>query len=505
MRYVSTRGPGPLVAFRDALMAGQAADGGLLMPETLPDVSGVLESWRGLSYPALAFEILRRFADDMPEDDLRTLVDRSYAPARNGTGFDTPEVAPLVPMGDLYLLELFHGPTLAFKDLPLQLLGHLFDYELERSGETLNVLGATSGDTGSAAIAALRGKANVRVFILFPEGRTSRLQELQMTTVPDDNVHCISVEGTFDDCQRIMKSLFNDAAFKTRWRLGAVNSVNCVRLLAQVVYYFHAWLRLPSDGSDARAGFSVPTGNFGDVFAGFLAARMGLPIERLILATNENDILDRFFRTGVYRRGEVRRTPSPSMDIQVASNFERFLWWRLNGDGAAVRDFMAAFDAEGEARLEAHGGRIGSGRIVSGRADRAETLATIERWYRRTGRVLDPHTAVGVKVAEDLRGAAPTVCLATAHPGKFPDTVPAGAAAEHPKLAGLGALPSRKVVVPNDPERVARHIESVCSRGSGRTAGGGRPAVRRPVGDGVRAAAAQTEGNKAPAAAATDR
>jgi len=476
MRYVSTRGSGPPVAFRTALMAGQAADGGLLMPETLPDVSGELESWQGLSYPALAFEILRRFTDDIPEADLRALVDRAYAgpPAGSdcgggrGVGFDTSEVAPLAPLGDLHLLELFHGPTLAFKDLALQLLGHLFDYELARSGETLNVLGATSGDTGSAAIAALRGKSNVRVFILFPEGRTSRLQELQMTTAPDANVHCIAVEGTFDDCQRIMKTLFNDAAFKGRWRLGAVNSVNCVRLLAQVVYYFFAWLRLapPVGGGGARrrVSFSVPTGNFGDVFAGFLAAEMGLPVERLTLATNENDILDRFFRTGVYRRGEVRRTPSPSMDIQVASNFERFVWWRLDRDGSAVRDFMAAFEAEGEARLEPNeDGSAGSCRIASGRADRAETFATIERWYRRVGRVLDPHTAVGVKVAEELRGAEPTVCLATAHPGKFPDTAPAGAAVGHPKLAGLDDLPARKVVVANDPEQVARYIESACS------------------------------------------
>ncbi len=463
MRYVSTRGTGPPVPFRAALMAGQAADGGLLMPERLPDVSKHLESWRGLSYPALAFEILRRFTDDIPEDDLRALVDRSYAPVRSGTGFDTTEVAPLVPMGDLYLLELFHGPTLAFKDLALQLLGHLFDYELERSGETLNVLGATSGDTGGAAIAALRGKPNVRVFILFPEGRTSRLQELQMTTVTDANVHCIAVEGTFDDCQRIMKALFDDGAFKARWRLGAINSVNCVRLLAQVVYYFHAWLRLPPALARGKASFSVPTGNFGDVFAGFLAAEMGLPTERLILATNENDILDRFFRTGVYRRGEVRRTPSPSMDIQVASNFERYLWWRLDGDGAAVRAFMSTFDSKGEARLEPGGERPGDNRIVSGRADRGETLAAIERWYRKAGRVLDPHTAVGVKVAEELRGLAPTVCLATAHPGKFPDTAPAGAEVGHERLAGLDVLPVRKVVVPNDAARVARHLESVCS------------------------------------------
>ena len=464
MRYVSTRGSGAPVGFRAALMAGQARDGGLLMPERLPDVSGFLPRWRELSYPELAFEILRRFADDVPEPDLRTIVDRSYAPACNGSGFDTPEVAPVVPLGDLYLLELFHGPTLAFKDLALQLLGNLFDYELERSGETLNVLGATSGDTGSAAIAALRGKSNVRVFILFPEGRTSRLQELQMTTVPDANVHCIAVEGTFDDCQRIMKSLFNDAAFKAKWRLGAINSVNCVRLLAQVVYYFHAWLRLAPALPDGRLSFSVPTGNFGDVFAGFIAAGMGLPVERLILATNENDILDRFFRTGVYRRGEVRRTLSPSMDIQVASNFERYLWWRLGRDGAGVRSFMTAFEADGEARLD--GARAGSeeaGRLVSGSADRAATLDAIERWYRKTGRVLDPHTAVGVRVAEEQKGDAPTVCLATAHPGKFPDTAPAGAVVGHPRLAGLDELPARKVVVPNDAGRVARHIEAVCA------------------------------------------
>ena len=464
MRYVSTRGTGEPVPFRAALMAGQATDGGLLMPERLPDFSGRIESWRGLPYPALAFEILRHFADDVPEPELRAIIDRSYAPARNGTGFDTPEIAPVVPFGDLFLLELFHGPTLAFKDLALQLLGHLFDYELATSGETLNVLGATSGDTGSAAIAALKGKSNVRVFILFPEGRTSRLQELQMTTVPDANVHCIAVEGTFDDCQRIMKTLFNDAGFKARWRLGAINSVNCVRLLAQVVYYVHAWLRLPPGLlADAKVSFSVPTGNFGDVFAGFLAAEMGLPVARLILATNENDILDRFFRTGVYRRGEVRRTLSPSMDIQVASNFERFLWWRLGEDGSGVRDFMAAFEADGEARLGNEPARPGTERIVSGRADRDETRAAIERWYRRTGRVLDPHTAVGVKVAEEVQDGSPTVCLATAHPGKFPDSAPAGARIGHPRLVGLEDLPARKVVVPNDAQRVARHIEAVCS------------------------------------------
>ena len=463
MQFVSTRGSGAPVGFRAALMAGQAEDGGLLMPERLPDVSGHLESWQGLSYPDLAFEILRRFTDDVPESDLRAIVDRSYAPSRNGSGFDTAEIAPVVPMGDLYLLELFHGPTLAFKDLALQLLGHLFDYELECSGETLNVLGATSGDTGSAAIAALRGKANVRVFILFPEGRTSRLQELQMTTVPDGNVHCIAVKGTFDDCQSIMKTLFNDAPFKARWRLGAINSVNCVRLLAQVVYYFHAWLRLAPDHAGARVSFSVPTGNFGDIFAGFLAAEMGLPVERLILATNENDILDRFFRTGVYRRGEVRRTLSPSMDIQVASNFERYLWWRLGRDGTAVRSFMAAFEGAGEARSGDGPVRPGSGRLVSGSANRAATVATIERWFRKTGRVLDPHTAVGVKVAEELRGDAPTVCLATAHPGKFPAAAPAGAEVAHPRLAGLDDLPARKVVVPNDAGRVARHIEAVCT------------------------------------------
>ena len=265
MRYVSTRGSGPAVAFRTALMAGQAADGGLLMPERLPDVSGELASWRGLSYPALAFEILRRFTDDIRRptfgprrSDLRRVPGRDrFRGGVRHRGSRPPRIARRY----LHLLELFHGPTLAFKDLALQLLGNLFDYGLRRSGETLNVLGATSGDTGSAAIAALKGKSNVRVFILFPEGRTSRLQELQMTTVPDANVHCIAVEGTFDDCQRIMKTLFNDAAFKSRWRLGAINSVNCARLLAQVVYYFHAWLRLaPSvrDGPERESELQRP-------------------------------------------------------------------------------------------------------------------------------------------------------------------------------------------------------------------------------------------------------
>ena len=281
-----------------------------------------------------------------------------------------------------------------------------------------------------------------------------------MTTVPDANVHCLAIDGTFDDCQGIVKRLFNDTAFKARMRLGAINSINCARLLAQIVYYVHAWLRLPAG---ARAvNFSVPTGNFGDVFAGFLAAEMGVPVDRLILATNENDMLDRFFRTGVYRRGEVRRTPSPSMDIQAASNFERYLWLRLGRDADAVRAFIAEFERRGEARLDSEAPDAGT-RFVSGRANRAETLATIGRWHRDTGYLLDPHTAVGVKVALEMRTDAPTVCLATAHPGKFPATAPDGADVGHPRLDALESLPARKRVLPNDARRVAREIEAVCA------------------------------------------
>ncbi|MEE4361330.1 MAG: threonine synthase [Pseudomonadales bacterium] len=443
MRYVSTRGETPPQRFQDAVLMGLAPDGGLLVPETIPDVRAHLDAWRGLSFPELATEIITLFCDDIPRADLEALVRRSYAT------FDTPDVAPLVPVGDLQVLELWHGPTLAFKDVALQLLGNLFEYILDARGETLNILGATSGDTGSAAIAGTRGRRNIDVFVMYPQGRTSRIQELQMTTVPDANVHMLAIDGSFDDCQAILKSTFRDLPFKEQFHLGAVNSVNWARVLAQIVYYFHAALALRDDGGPVT--FSVPTGNFGDIFAGWLAARMGLPIDRLVLATNENDILSVFFNSGVYRRGQVHFTVSPSMDIQVASNFERFLYYRLGEDPVRLAREMAAFAASGELVLD-DGEAIDP--LIRARAVGAdETLATIRETWSSAHYLLDPHTAVGVAAGRALRTEAPLVCLATAHPAKFPESVLRAVGedlAHHPKVDGLAELPTRSTPLPAD-------------------------------------------------------
>ena len=307
MKYVSTRGGVAPVRFKDAVMMGLASDGGLVVPEAVPDVSAKLSTWSGLTYPELAFEVIRVFSDDINDEDLKRMTRESYA------GFGHADVAPLREVGSLQVLELFHGPTLAFKDFALQFLGELFSHILLERGQTLNILGATSGDTGSAAIHAMRGRPGIRVLIMFPDGRTSPLQELQMTTVLDNNIFNLAVDGSFDDCQQLLKSVFNDLPFKQTFSLGAVNSVNWARVLAQVVYYFWAWYQLRCP---AEFDVTVPTGNFGNIFAGYLAKKMGLPLGRLNLATNDNDILARFFRSGIYERGPVHFSLSPAMDIQ---------------------------------------------------------------------------------------------------------------------------------------------------------------------------------------------
>jgi threonine synthase len=325
MKYISTRGGIQPISFKDAVIMGLATDGGLLLPESYPTVSHAeLSAWRSLSYQQLAFEIISRYVDDIPAADLKQLIHRSYAT------FVHPEVTPLVRQNGVWILELFHGVTLAFKDVALQLLGNIFEYILAERQERLNIIGATSGDTGSAAIHGVRGKKGINIFILHPYGKTSPVQAMQMTTVTDDNVHNIAIRGTFDDCQNIIKTLFNDLEFKEKYSMGAVNSINWARVLAQVVYYFYAWLRVKETG-DEPVCFSVPTGNFGDIFAGYVAKRMGLPIEKLLLATNENNILTRFINDGDYSLVDVVATVSPSMDIQVASNFERYLY-HLFGD-----------------------------------------------------------------------------------------------------------------------------------------------------------------------------
>ncbi len=451
--YISTRGAVQPMGFAEAVMMGMADDGGLLLPAAIPRVRDRLDHWQSLEYPALACEILGLYiGDDVAPGILRALVRRSYA------AFDHPEVTPVREVGPVHVLELYHGPTLAFKDVALQFLGNLFEQFLAETGRTLNILGATSGDTGSAAIHGVRGKAGIHIFIMHPHRRVSRIQELQMTSVLDPNVHNIAIRGTFDDGQRVLKEIFSDLPFKTAYRLGAVNSVNWTRVLAQIVYYFYAAFRVRErTGADA-VQVCVPTGNFGDIFAGWLAWRMGAPIRRLVLATNENDILARFFRTGVYARGEVRHTLSPSMDIQVASNFERYLFYRVGQDPAAVRELIDRFTRTGRLKLP------GADPVfAAGSADRNATLEAIRRYWRRWHFLPDPHTAVGLAVAESfLDPETPMICLATAHPAKFPEAIRDAlgdeVAATHERTGALFGRPTRCVVLPATREDVERFI-----------------------------------------------
>ncbi len=421
MRYISTRGGITPIPFKDAVMMGLASDGGLLLPESYPTVTrDQLESWRGLTYPELAFKIISCYVDDIPSNDLKELINRSYE------SFSHPEVTPLVKKDGVYILELFHGVTLAFKDVALQFLGNLFEYILAERNQILNIIGATSGDTGSAAIHGVRGKKGISIFILHPYGKTSAVQALQMTSVTDANVHNIALRGTFDDCQNMVKELFGDLEFKEKYSLGAVNSINWARVLAQVVYYFYAWLRV-TDGSEETGSpvhFSVPTGNFGDIFAGYVAKRMGLPAHTLLLATNENNILTRFINAADYSLGEVVATVSPSMDIQVASNFERYLFHLFAENSARVKEAFVELKEHG--RILCTSDEMAQVRkdFCSVSVNQAATLQTIRDFYGNTGYLLDPHTAVGVKAALDLLPPdSARVCLATAHPAKFSETV----------------------------------------------------------------------------------
>lgn len=445
------------VGFLDAVMTGLAPDGGLLLPESLPNVAERLEEWAHLSYQELAFEVMSLFTTDMPDEDLKALVDKSYAT------FRSPEVTPLMPVGNLHILELWHGPTLAFKDVALQFLGNLFEYILKKRGGELNILGATSGDTGSAAICGVRGKDNINIFIMHPKGRTSPIQEKQMTSVLDSNVFNLAVEGTFDDCQHLMKTIFADVDFKTEHSLGSVNSVNWARVLAQTVYYFYSFFRVQERTGASEVQFSVPTGNFGDILAGYLAVQMGLPAKKLILATNENNILSRFFNTGEYSLGEVVPTLSPSMDIQVASNFERYLYYRTGCDAAKLTAMMQHFGETGSLTVD------GADELfVAGEGNTAETLATIRKYYDECDYTLDPHTAVGVAVAERFMGRAnppgepsvPTICLATAHPAKFTDAIEqaVGTAAHHPVLDALADAETRCESISNEIDKVKDYL-----------------------------------------------
>ena len=443
MRYISTRGHAPNLTFGEAMMTGLARDGGLYVPQSVPIVSHAdIAAMAGQSYEDIAFRVMRPYlGDTFGDDEFRGLIAAAYA------GFGHAARAPLVQLApNHFLLELFHGPTLAFKDFAMQLIGQMMQAALAKTGERVTIVGATSGDTGSAAMEAFRGLPSVDLFILYPHGRVSDVQRRQMTTPSEANVYALAMDGDFDDCQARVKDMFNDFDFRDAVRLAGVNSINWARVLAQVVYYFSAAVSL---GAPHRAvSFTVPTGNFGDIFAGYIARKMGLPIEKLIIATNQNDILHRAIGTGDYVTDGVKPSISPSMDIQVSSNFERALFDAYGRDGAAVTALMA--------ELKAGGFHISQGAMqmlrntfASGRCSEDETRATIARLYAQTGEILCPHSAVGVHVAESHLGPTPMITLATAHPAKFPDAVQAA-------IGVRPALPTRMADLFERDERVTR-------------------------------------------------
>ncbi|MDR2165148.1 MAG: threonine synthase [Zoogloeaceae bacterium] len=474
MRYLSTRGNAPALSFCDILLGGLAPDGGLYLPETYPRIGRAeLDAWRGLSYSGLALAILSRFIDDIPPADLETLVRETYtAETYRFVAHRSEQAAEITPLhwlepGKLALLSLSNGPTLAFKDMAMQLLGNLFEHVLARRGETINILGATSGDTGSAAEYAMRGKRNVNVFMLSPHGRMSAFQRAQMYSLQEANIHNIAITGMFDVAQDVVKAVANDAPFKARYRIGAVNSINWARVLAQIVYYFRGYFAA-TRSNDELVSFAVPTGNFGNICAGHIARRMGLPIARLILATNENDVLDEFFRTGCYRprrAAETRVTSSPSMDISKASNFERFVFDLVGRDADRLRalwekvDQGGAFDLSGTpyfAERAAFG-------FVSGRSAHADRLDTIRDVFERHGVTIDPHTADGVKVAREhpQPDGIPVIVLETAQAAKFADTIreAIGRDPERPAgFAGIEDLPQKVDVLAPDAEAIKAYI-----------------------------------------------
>lgn len=458
MRYLSTRGKAPILDFEGVLLAGLADDGGLYVPQSWPRLGAeLLAGGEPLSYPEIAYRVMQPFVGEaIDAENFRRMVGETYRV------FDHPAVAPLRQLGDrLYLLELFHGPTLAFKDIALQLLGRLFDHVLEKRGRRLTILGATSGDTGAAAIAAVRGRAAIDIFILHPNHRVSTVQRRQMTTVADHNVHNIAIDGTFDDCQALVKTAFQDQALRKKFHLGAINSINWARVMAQIVYYVTAWAELNRAGP-RPVTFSVPSGNFGDAYAGYAAAQMGLPIEKLIVATNVNDILARFFQTGDYRVGKVTPTLSPAMDIQVASNFERLLFDLLGRDSGALDRLMGELSATGGFRLEPALLAKAGGLFAGVRVNEAETLAAMAACFKAHGVVIDPHTAVAYAAA--LRASEPNaarVVLGTAHPAKFAPAVAQALGREPEMPQSLGKVlegEERFVTLPNDFSALSAYI-----------------------------------------------
>ena len=467
MKYISTRGATDRKTFGEVLLMGLAPDGGLMLPEHYPQIDrATLDKWRGLAYADLAFEIMRLFATDIPEDDLRAIINRTYT----AEAFGNAEITPVRTLSDgLKIQALSNGPTLAFKDMAMQFLGNAFEYVLKREGQTLNIVGATSGDTGSAAEYALRGKEGIHVFMMSPEGKMSAFQRAQMYSLQDENIHNIAVDGMFDDCQDIVKAIQNDAAFKEKYRIGTVNSINWGRVMAQVVYYFAGYFKA-TKSNDETVSFCVPSGNFGNVCAGHIAKQMGLPIRRLMVATNENDVLDEFFKTGSYRprtAAHTHVTSSPSMDISKASNFERFIFDLTGRDAAEIETLWAEVGAGKGFNLAFALDKIRNEYgFVSGKSLHRDRLAVIKQVYGQDGELIDPHTADGVKVARELREAGETVvCLETALAAKFADTIrEAVGDVEIPrpaKLQGLEDLPQKVQNVPNQAEAVKEIIRNV--------------------------------------------
>ncbi len=471
MRYLSTRGHPERRRFCEILLEGLAPDGGLYLPERYPQVdAAMLARWRGLSYAELAFEVLSLYIDDIPAADLKAICAKTYT----AEIFGTPDIVPLRELEDgVYLEALSNGPTLAFKDMAMQLLGNLFEYELARRGEELNILGATSGDTGSAAEYAMRGKKGVRVFMTSPEGRMSPFQQAQMFSLQDPNIHNIAIAGVFDDCQDIVKAVSNDLDFKRKYRIGTVNSINWARLLAQVVYYFAGYFQA-TGSNDKQVSFTVPSGNFGNVCAGHVARSMGLPIRTLVVATNENDVLDEFFRTGLYRvrsAADTHETSSPSMDISKASNFERFVFDLVGRDASRTRGLFeedlgrtGRFDLSADPVFGQAATRFG---FASSRSTHADRLATIRDTDKRFATLVDTHTADGLKAArEHIEPGVPMIVLETALPIKFAETIveALGRAPERPaRFEGIEALPRRVVQLPADAEAVKAYIARHCA------------------------------------------
>lgn len=476
MRYISTRGNSPAQAFCDILLGGLAPDGGLYLPESYPQVTRAeLDAWRKLSYADLAFEILSKFIDDIPAADLKAIVAKTYTAetyryARNGG--NPAEITPLTKLEDgLYTQELSNGPTLAFKDMAMQLLGNLFEYVLDKRGQSINILGATSGDTGSAAEYAMRGKHNVKVFMLSPHGKMSGFQRAQMYSLQDPNIYNIAVTGMFDDAQDIVKAVSNDAEFKKKYKIGAVNSINWARVAAQIVYYFQGYF-LATQSNDQQVAFSVPSGNFGNICAGHIARMMGLPIDKLVAATNENDVLDEFFRTGVYRvrkSAETYHTSSPSMDISKASNFERFVYDLVGRDGDRTRALFQKVETHGGFDLSGKPGSDGDEfKLVakygfkSGKSTHQDRLNTIRDVSDDYGITIDTHTADGIKVArENMEAGVTMIVLETALAAKFNETIldALGVDAERPAgFENIEALPQKFVVMPADVEKMKAYI-----------------------------------------------